>query len=288
MESGGNRAMDEPQRRPVEPGEDISGLVFDIRRFSVHDGPGIRTTVFFKGCPLQCAWCHNPESRNPWCETYDRELPLGGRTLVERIAVGVRMPAGEVMREILRDLIFMDRSGGGVTFSGGEPLLQPEFLHALLDRCRARELHTALDTCGHVPAEIFDSVLPKVDLFLYDMKLVDEAAHERHTGASNALIMENLRTLVRRGKRVVLRMPVIPGVNDTEENLTATARMLRFLVTIERLDLLPYHAMALHKYRRLGMPEPPSAFQPPGADRMREIASYFKQQGLNVTIGGTS
>ncbi len=263
----------------------MTGLIFDIRRFSLHDGPGIRTTVFFKGCPLRCAWCHNPESRNPWCETIEINVPLDGATAMEQAQVGEEMTTDEVMRRILRDRIFMERSGGGATFSGGEPLLQPDFLHALLDRCRLEEVQTALDTCGHVPPDIFASVLPKVDLFLYDLKLIDEEEHERRTGVSNALILENLRTLVRRGKRIIIRMPVIPGVTDTEENLGAAARLLRFLAAIERIDLLPYHAMALGKYRRLRIPQPP-AFDPPAPERMRAIASFFAEQGLNVTIGG--
>lgn len=301
---------------------ELQGLIFDIRRFSIHDGPGIRTTVFFKGCPLSCWWCHNPESQSaaqevmlwesrcircgaciPACpldaiDRYDgrvvtdREVCIACASCMDactaeaRELVGRKMNADEVMREIERDSIFFEQSGGGVTFSGGEPLSQRAFLAELLRRCKALDIHTTVDTCGYTPWKILDSIRQDVDLFLYDLKMMDDARHRKYTGVPNGLILDNLRALVEHGSRVIVRVPVIPGINDDEENLSQTAAFIASLEGIERVDLLPYHESAAGKYERLGkpylMPETPS----PSASRMEEISALMKGHSLTVKIGG--
>ena len=264
----------------------MTGIVFDIKKFSIHDGPGIRTTVFLKGCPLSCQWCHNPESQEMepeimlrpnrciGCRVCINACPQGaiserdGRTITDvdrcircgacaeacyaeaRELVGREMTVGEVMVEIEGDIAFYDESGGGVTFSGGEPLVQPDFLRDLLQACQEQEIHTTVDTCGFAPWEVLDSIRHHVDLFLYDLKLMDDARHQKYTGASNAIILANLRALVQRGHTTVLRVPIIPGINDDEANIAAIGALATELGL--DADLLPYHATAIDKYRRMG------------------------------------
>ena len=299
-----------------------TGKIFDIRKYSIHDGPGIRTTVFFKGCPLVCLWCHNPEGQSPAPELIFREgrcircgacvaacgsgavEPVEGRIVTDRglctrcgdcLAVcctGAREFAGreasvaEVMAEVERDLPFYEESGGGATFSGGEPLLQREFLLALLRACRDREIHAAVETCGYAQWEAIDSIRPFVDLFLYDLKMIDDAPHRRFSGVSNERILENLRLLSARGHEIILRVPVIPGINDDEENIRRTAELAASLPRLRRLDLLPYHHGGVRKYegidRGYALPE----IRPPSAEAMAAIAASIGSFGLSVRIGG--
>ena len=296
-----------------------SGIVFDIKKFSIHDGPGIRTTVFLKGCGLRCWWCHNPESQHPKPElllrsnvciecgvcvtacpqhaiseqfTTDRPVCLqcGQCTTVcyadAREIVGSVMTVPQVMDALLRDVPFYDESEGGVTFSGGEPLLQPDFLKALLDACKAHDLHTVLDTCGFAPWEALNSVRHQVDLFHFDLKLMDSQYHRTVTGASNPRILDNLRRLTRQGHRVVIRIPIIPHINDNDDNLHMTAGFVQSLPNIERVDLLPYHEVGSDKYVRLGRPKPMSRTTVPTPDHMQEIKEKMETFGLNVSIGG--
>jgi pyruvate formate lyase activating enzyme len=301
---------------------EIEGLIFDIRKFSLHDGPGIRTTVFFKGCPLSCWWCHNPESQSAsqevmlWesrcigCGLCIPSCPLGAIERVDgqvqtdrdmcvvcsscmdscpteaRELVGRKMTVNAVMREVARDAPFYAESGGGVTFSGGEPLAQRAFLAELLRRCKALELHTTVDTSGYTPWKILDSVRRDVDLFLYDLKLMDDARHRRYTGVPNGLILRNLEALVRCGQRVIVRVPVIPGVNDDETNLTQTADFVRRLEGVERVDLLPYHPSASGKYERIRRPNRLPDTPSPSEIRMQEIAELLTSRHIAVTIGG--
>jgi pyruvate formate lyase activating enzyme len=296
-----------------------SGIVFDVKRFSIHDGPGIRTTVFLKGCPLRCVWCHNPESqrREPQimlrpsrcivcgaCVDHcpqgairwngsgvltDRDLCIecGECTAYcageAREIVGREMSAAEVVAEIKRDLPFYDESGGGVTFSGGEPLLQTDFLLALLRACKELELHTAVDTCGAVSWAALDSVRPFVDLFLYDLKLLDEAQHRAATGAGNRLILDNLRRLTAAGQDVELRLAIIPGINDSEQNLRQTAEFAASLPNLRRITLLPFHNTARDKYGRLGLDYPMRGVQPPGQARLAQISDLLRDYGLVVS-----
>jgi pyruvate formate lyase activating enzyme len=256
------------------------GIVFDIKRFAIHDGPGIRTTVFLKGCPLDCWWCHNPEGRH--ADPESMEGP-GGNGI--QVTVGREMTVAEVMQEIERDVLFYDESGGGVTFSGGEPLQQADLLSALLADCRRQSLHTVLDTSGYAAAETIFRIAPLVDLFLYDLKLMDDGKHRTYTGASNAGILENLRHIVAAGRRVVIRFPLIPGINDGPDNLEPMAAFLMEL-NLNRIDLLPYHRIHRQKFQRLGCPDRLVDLAPPGEDAIERVATFFTVHGFSVRVGG--
>jgi pyruvate formate lyase activating enzyme len=299
-----------------------TGLIFDIKRYSIHDGPGIRTTLFFKGCPLRCAWCHNPESqaaaeemmfRSRRCQRcgacveacpegaigWSEDGPLTdwsrcvrcGACALEcyaeaRERIGRTLTVAEAMAEIERDVAFYDQSGGGVTFSGGEPLQQPEFLGALLRACQEREIHTAVDTSGFAPWETLEGLRADVDLFLYDLKIMDEARHRQFTGASNALILENLRRLSAMRHALLIRIPVIPGVNADFESVRELGAFIAGLPQVSGVELLPYHRIALDKYERLNLPYGLPEVQPPSEVQMREIAQQLAQWGLAVRQGG--
>ncbi len=262
------------------------GTTFDIKRFAIHDGPGIRTTVFLKGCPLRCPWCHNPEGQNPDPEP---AMPLvavpdaAGPSPDE--IVGRVVEVEDVVKELERDILFFDESGGGVTFSGGEPIAQPGFLDALLDACQRRKLHTCLDTSGYAPAELFALFTDKVDLYLYDLKLMDDANHQKHTGVSNRSILDNLRTLDELQKKVVVRFLVIPGVTDTEKNISATLGFLTSLRNLRDVSLLPYHRIAAEKYRRLRRKNEMEGVSPPSDEMMTSLRTRFESCGMKVTIG---
>ena len=204
----------------------MQGLVFDIRRFTVHDGPGIRTTVFFKGCPLSCIWCHNPESQYGFPETTIKNLSLEGRIFKEEEVSGLWMNVDEIIEEVEKDRVFYDESGGGITVSGGEPTSQADFLLALLGEMKARGLNVALDTCGYVNWNQLAATMNYVDLYLYDLKLLDDKQHFMYTGVSNKLILDNMQKLARSGKRIIVRLPVIPGISDTDEFFSALRTFL--------------------------------------------------------------
>lgn len=308
------------------------GILFDIRKYSIHDGPGIRTAVFFKGCPLRCAWCHNPESQSFQpelilrpnrciaCEAcveacsngaieilpHPRPLPPRGRGVVVtdrakcqacgacadvcyaegRQMVGQTYSLDAVLAEIEGDRVFYEQSGGGVTFTGGEPMSQRLFLLALLRACKALDLHTALDTSGYCSWEALDEVRPFVDLFLYDLKLMDDDRHRQYTAVPNTLILENLRKLAEAGHAIRVRIPVIPGVNDDEENLRASGEFLAGLPNLQRVDILAYHSSAEAKYQNLGTEYTLPGLKSPTNERMEEIAFILRNFGLAVSIGG--
>jgi len=249
----------------------MKGKIFDVKRYAIHDGPGIRTTVFFQGCPLSCAWCHNPEGM-----IEDLEEGVGGSEIRT-------VTTEEVMEEVERGRPFFRRSGGGVTFSGGEPLGQPTFLRELLEECRRRELHTALDTSGYVSRDLFASLLELVDLFLFDLKLFDPQEHERYTGVSNEVIFDNLRLLAGRGKDYVLRFPVIPDITDREENLDHLSQFVGRLAGAKKMTLLPFHDVT-KKYELLGRDYPLSGKTVPSDRDLAEIARRFERQGVEVEV----
>ncbi len=292
-----------------------SGRVFNVQRYSLHDGPGIRTTVFLKGCPARCLWCHNPESqafgpeivkvetRCAHCGTCEAVCPHGapppGSGLctacgecVEACPAGARELAGrettvdEVMAEVLRDRIFFQDSGGGVTFSGGEPLAQIRFLRALLEAARVHDVHTAVDTCGFGPRDELLELVPLVDLFLFDVKLVDDTRHRELTGLSTAPILDNLRALTRAHPSVWIRVPIVPGHTDGEADITAVAELAAELTGVQHVSLLPFHGTGGAKARRLGRPSPLESLAPPSPERMEVLAVLFRERGLNVSIGG--
>src|ERR1035437_3769617 len=227
----------------------MNGIIFDIKRFAVHDGPGIRTTVFMKGCPLSCQWCHNPESISQEISTVAKSVRLGAKIFTEDEVVGREMTVGEVLCELRKEQIFMDESGGGVTFSGGEPLFQSVFLIEMLSACHAEGMHTTVDTCGYAKWDTLKKVALHTDLFLYDLKVMDPDLHIENTGVSNKLILENLSALLKTGKRVRIRIPLIPEVSFTGKNISETIVFLKRLNShVEGVDLLPYHNTASHKY----------------------------------------
>ena len=258
----------------------IRGVLFDVKRFALHDGPGIRVTFFLTGCPLDCWWCHNPEGLRATPAECDGPAAPGA-PWVER-----RLTPAEVVAEAEADRVFMEESGGGVTFSGGEPLVQYRFLAEALAACRARELSTAVDTCGYAPPEALDAVAPHTDLFLYDLKLMDDAAHRRFTGVSNAPILANLRRLAAQRRRTIARFPVIPGYTDSDSNVDALLAFLGGLGTVREVHLLPYHRSAGGKYERLGRPNRTAAVAPPSAERMAELRDRFEAAGFTTKIGG--
>jgi pyruvate formate lyase activating enzyme len=274
-------------------------VVFNIQRASTHDGPGLRTTVFFKGCNLRCQWCHNPESwiaapqlqyvgeRCMGCGACAEVCPKGDGACVgcgrcaevcyagARVLLGVAMTAREVIQKIEPDAPFYHSSGGGVTFSGGEPMLRPEFLTAVLGMCRARSIHTAVDTAGDVPWAAFEAVRPYTDLFLYDIKCFDGELHRRVTGVGNARIKDNLARLVGAGEKVVVRVPVIPGVNDGDAELAALSGFLHAIGPAD-VELLPYHKLGARKYEMLGMEDLTAPLAPPEENEMERVRRAYR------------
>ncbi|HRZ95983.1 MAG TPA: glycyl-radical enzyme activating protein [Paludibacter sp.] len=263
------------------------GIIFDIKRFAVHDGPGIRTTVFMKGCPLSCSWCHNPESMTAAICTVAKTVRVGDKTFTENETVGREMTVADVINELMKEKIFMEETGGGVTFSGGEPLQQADFLIEMLQACKQNEMHTAVDTSGFVKWDILEEVARYTDLFLYDLKIIDDELHKKFTGVSNKLIMENLTHIHELGKKVWIRLPMIPGITFTETNINQTIDLLKQQKhSIECVNLLPYHNTASHKYDRFGivnsLPELKSVMK----SDLEKTKMQFEKAGFLTKIGG--
>jgi pyruvate formate lyase activating enzyme len=321
-----------------------TGAVFDIQRYSIHDGPGIRTTVFLKGCQLSCKWCHNPEGQSAKPELIFRENRCGrcgaclaacthgaiswsggaaggagagrragaegvvavrgdggtGAPVTDRAKcvrcgecakvcfsgarelIGREMSVGQVVAEAERDAPFYEESGGGVTLSGGEPLAQPEFARELLADLKKMGIHTALDTCGFAEWDTIDMLRRYVDLFLYDLKLMDDLRHRDLVGVSNAGIIRNLSELSQLGHNVILRLPIIPGVNEDDASIRKIGAFAAGLTRLISVDVLPYHHIGTEKYRRLGRPYALEGLAPPSAERMTEIARTLAGYGLAV------
>jgi pyruvate formate lyase activating enzyme len=297
------------------------GLIFDIKKYAIHDGPGIRTTVFLKGCPLHCWWCHNPEGQSLHKELfYNAGKCLAGCTdciaacpnqAITRDSTGIsidkskcemkedcaaacptgalkvigqEISADELMKEIEKDRIFYQNSNGGVTFSGGEPLMQIEFLNAVLEKCKNQFIHTVVDTCGYAPFEDFEKIMDKVDLFLYDLKMMDEEDHLKSTGMSNKLILDNLKKLRKSGKEIHVRIPLIPDVNDSQENAQKTAQFIRTIPGINRINLLPYHMAGTQKYTNLKRTL--KNINPLSEDKIKKLRKIYESFDFSVKIGG--
>ncbi|MFZ5945616.1 MAG: glycyl-radical enzyme activating protein [Bacillota bacterium] len=298
-----------------------TALVSNIQKYSIHDGPGIRSTVFLKGCPLRCAWCHNPET-----QVFHTEIVWSGKKCIgcksctdvcpqqtlEATELGMVIDAGrctccgqcvdacptlsmerlgkemsveQVLTEVEKDQVFYEQSNGGVTLSGGEPLCQTEFAVEFLKRCKKRGYHTTVDTSGYVPESAFDAVLPYVDLFLYDIKHLDDNVHREYTKAPVMPILSNLRHIVDKGANVWIRVPLVPGVNDDPEHILRISALMLAL-GLKKIYLLPYHKMAEAKYHRLNLPYTVSHIGEPTAEHMQEMAEILTKQGINVHIGG--
>ena len=297
---------------------DPTCLIYDIKKYAIHDGPGIRTTIFFKGCPLSCRWCHNPESisgkqelvynsaRCIGCHECCRACPVSAFTAsptgieIDRSLClvcgdcaevcpaqalemqGRHTSVQELAAIIRKDLIFYDSSQGGVTFSGGEPLAQWEALVALLGICKSCELHTTVDTSGFSSWEALYAVAGKTDLFLYDLKVMDPDRHKQYTGVSNIRILDNLKKLSAMGKDIIIRIPLIPGVNDSEKDLKAFGGFLSSLAAVNQVDILPYHDFHVSKYDKLNLPYRMQGTQVPSKDRVSLAVKTLKGYGLKA------
>ncbi len=266
-----------------------TGVIFDLKRFAIHDGPGIRTTVFFKGCPLQCWWCHNPESRKFLPEKFDGcnvRRGLNHALSSKEDEVGREVTIEELIEEIEKDRIFYDESGGGATFSGGEPLMQPDFLQELLTTCNKSGIHTAVDTSGYSSAESLQNIINLPDLFLFDLKMMDDELHKKYTGVSNKKIHQNLKTIDEAGNKIFIRIPVVPGITDSKENLTATHEFISTLNNVLEIDLLPYHRAGEGKYKKFSKDNKLDSIVIPENGYMEEIKKIFSELNCKVKIGG--
>jgi pyruvate formate lyase activating enzyme len=307
-------------RVPLNP-EDVKGLVFNIQRYSIQDGPGIRTTVFLKGCPLRCAWCSNPESQNLRPEIAHRDsvcdgcgrcvtvcpahaISVKGKTItIDRslcdncgqcVAVcspgalkmfGEEMTAAEVFRQVLKDADFYRQSGGGVTISGGEPLSQPDFVAALFRLCRDKGIHTCIETCGLASLTALEKVLKYTSLVLFDIKLVGSAAHRKWTGQPNEKIIRNLGVIVKKDVPVIIRVPLIPGVNDNAPELEKIA-VLADSLKLSRIDLLPYHKFGMGKYQQLDRKYSLEELNTPPDAQVKQAQLVFTSRGFDCDIVG--
>ena len=301
--------------------------VTNIQKFSIHDGDGIRTTVFFKGCPLRCVWCHNPETQAyPPQLQFDRAKctgcgfcvrvcpnqavtvdPMTGKSVTDpskcdlcgrcakacpvsaREVIGREYTVRELVREVMKDEMFYEESGGGVTLSGGEVMtIDPDYLLALVKELHRQGLNVTIDTCGYVPYERFSAILPYVDTFLYDIKAMDPAVHEQYMGVDNRLILENLIRLSRDGARIYIRIPTVKEVNGTREHMQAVIDFLKANeIRVAQVNLLPYHDTGSGKYPRLGLEYGGADLHAPDREEMQGFVELFKSQGFtNTKIGG--
>ena len=264
----------------------MKGIIFHTRSFSVNDGPGIRRAIFFKGCPLRCSWCHNPESHSfdiEWMQVTQR---IGDKPFCQTRAVGKDTTVQEIMRDIRADIPFFEESGGGVTLTGGEPLSQPEFAIAILKACTQEGIHTALDTCGYASQEVFEQSMPYTNVYLFDLKIADDGKHREFTGQGNGDILENLSFISNAGKNIIIRIPLVKNITDTSENLDELKTIISRTKGISRIDLLPYHSLAQHKFSKQGKDYSLAQMENYPRHKAQEIARSFERLAPVVSVGG--
>lgn len=263
----------------------MKGIVFDIKRFAVHDGPGIRTTVHLKGCPLNCIWCHNPEGMAPDPVKVVKTVRMDELEFQQDEWVGTEYDVETLVAVLMKDQVFWEESGGGVTFSGGEPFLQYPFLLETVSMLKRRNVHVAIDTCGLVSSAKLHEIEPLTDLFLFDLKSTNSLQHKEFTGVENSLILENLNWLLDNKMKVRIRIPVVPGCNFTNESLNGFLQLINGKA-VEAVDLLPYHAIAAAKYKRFQIP---NALKDVPSMKKEELLNWkqqFETAGFEVSIGG--
>ncbi len=300
-----------------------NSLVFDIKRYAINDGPGIRVTVFLKGCPLSCVWCHNPESLSPRkqkmythskcigcgycvkaCRQNACELTPGGIVTNKDICIecgkcaevcptkatemsGEEMTVAQIMTSIKKETLLMDQSEGGVTFSGGEPLMHHKMLVELLDECRAEGIHSCVDTTGFASTDVFTEVAKRADYFLYDLKMMNSERHRQYTGVPNEKIISNLKLLSELGVKMNIRIPLIKGVNDDDENIEESAKLIASLAgSAPKVNILPYHATAINKHTKLGQNHNQESMNVPDNDRVEQVLALFTSYGVEASVGG--
>jgi len=265
----------------------MNGIVFNTKSYAVHDGPGIRTTVFLKGCPLRCWWCHNPESFRKSPEQVLKKIHQNNTCFTSTKDVGQHISAHQLLDKLEREILFFEESGGGVTFSGGEPFVQWKFLLQAAKLCKENDIHVAVDTTGHVQNSILLQVAPYINLFLFDLKHMNSQKHKQYTGVDNQKILENFDTLLQLNKQVIARIPVIPKLNYTEENLLELENFLRPRVSkIHEIHLLPYHNMANAKYENHQIENKMHNTPPLHKDDLIPLQKRLQQLGATVRIGG--
>lgn len=299
-------------------------LVINVQKCSIHDGPGIRTTIFFKGCPLKCVWCHNPESQAYTkevlyneekcgkCEACMKKCPheaiykSGSDICLDRKkcelcetcldyclnnareVVGKEYTIKELIKEISKDMVFYEQSGGGVTLSGGEVMTQnPDYIEELVKLCNNKGISVVIDTCGYAKFENYEKILPYVDTFLYDIKLIDEDKHVKFTGLSNDIILDNLSKLSEKGANINIRIPLIEGVN-VDDNNEEVNKIIEFLkpLNIKDVNLLPYHNIGMHKYKKLDLVYEGEILSRPSDEKLNELKALFESNNFNTKIGG--
>jgi pyruvate formate lyase activating enzyme len=266
----------------------MKGLIFSIKRYAIHDGPGIRVTFFMKGCPLDCWWCHNPEGKLIGQKSVERIDRVGEKEFRSMELVGKEYAPAELVKKAEKDRIFMEQSGGGVTFSGGEPLMQFDFLLETLQAMKMAGFHTTVDTSGHTSPEKLKLILPYTDLFLYDIKHLDRDIHVRYTGVSNELILSNFEMLLNEGAEIMLRIPVIPGVTADKRYMEELRNFIagRKTEKIREINLLPYHKTGSSKYRRFDLPDRMAGISQVSNGRLDDYIEVLEPLGIHVKKGG--
>jgi pyruvate formate lyase activating enzyme len=266
----------------------MKGVIFSVKRYAIHDGPGIRVTFFLKGCPLACWWCHNPEGISAEPLTIARVDRIGEREFIKNETAGNYYDTGDILEILEKERVFIDQSNGGVTFSGGEPMMQFDFLLEALQSCREKGFHTTVDTSGFSTPEKFKKIIPFTNLFLFDIKHLDSLKHKEYTGVHNEVILSNYRLIMESGCNYMVRIPVVPGFNDSPEHI---AMVKEFILgekseNLKMINLLPYHKTGSSKYTRFNIPYKMENVEQPSSGRMKELKEYFSGSGVRVKVGG--